>query len=124
LILVVVVCGCLGSAAGDASALKTRLKVHETCGYELLPDNGVVLTSTLTLTNARGGRAASVRYRAGWNVGQLYPKADAELIVRVAPGRSVRRSATRKLLNAPALWRALREAEEIVCASTKVYTIE
>ena len=120
----VVVCGCLGTAAGDASALKTRLKVHETCGYTLLADNGVVLTSTLTLRNARGGRAASVRYRAGWNVGQLYPKADAELTVRVAPGRFVRRSATRRLHNAPGLWQALREAEKIVCASTRSYTIE
>lgn len=121
--IVAVACGWVGAAAGDASALKTRLNVHELCTYELLPDNGVVLTATLTLTNARGGRTASVRYRAGWNVGRLYPKADTQVVVRVQPGRSTRRSFSRKLLNAPTLWRELRESERVNCASTKVYTI-
>ena len=119
----VVACGAFGPAAVAAPALKTQLKVHEECVFTLLPNDGIVLTTKLTLTNARGGRTVSVRYRAGWNVGQYYPKAPTELVVRLAPGQSARRSITRRMANAPVLWQALRDADDLNCASTKVYTI-
>ncbi len=122
-ILLVVVCGAFGPAALDASALKTQLKVHEACVFKLLPDNGIVLTTKLTLKNASGGRTVTVRYRAGWNVEQYYPKAPTELVVRLGPGKSASRSITRRLVNAPVLWQTLRDADDLNCASTKVYTI-
>lgn len=121
--LAAVVCACCGLAAGQASAVETKLNVEEDCSFTLLPDDGVVLTTTFTVTNARHGRTASVRIVAGWNVGRLYLKAAAPTVVRVGPGRSARRVVKRTVLDAPALWRMLRDADRFSCASTKAYTI-
>ena len=121
--LAAVVCACLGLAAGQAAAVETKLNVTEDCSFALLPDDGVVLTTTFTVTNARHGRAASVRIVAGWNVGRRYFKAAAPTLVRVGPGRSARRVVKRALLDSPALWQTLRDADRFTCASTKAYTI-
>jgi hypothetical protein len=121
-ILSVVVCGCLATAAGNASA-QTQLNLREECASKLLPNNGVALTTTFTMTNARRGRKATVRLRAGWNVGRLYPKAPTELVVRLGPGESARRTVTLTLASAPELWKLLQGKKRLNCASTKTYTI-
>lgn len=110
-------------AAGQAAAADTRLKVAERCSFSLLPDNGVQLTTTFTITNARRGRSASVRIVAGWNVGRLYLKAASPTEVRLGPGRSTQRVVKRTLVHAPELWRRLRDDARFNCASTKTYTI-
>jgi len=122
-ILSVILCGCLIPAAGHASAQKTRLSVKEKCASKLLPDNTVLLTTKLTMTSARAGRAVTVRFLAGWNVGRLYPKAQTELVVRLGPGQSARRTVTRRFTNVPELWQTLEEKKRVNCASTKTYTI-
>ena len=113
----------LGLTTAPASALKTRVNVHEECTSKLLPGNGVVLTTTLTIRNAPRGKPATVRFRAGWSVGTLYPKSKGELVIRVGPGRSAQRSVTRTILAAPELWRLLRETRRVGCASEKSYTL-
>ena len=56
LVIVAVVCGAgLGLTTTEASALKTRVNVREECTSKLLPGNGVVLTTTLTIRNAPRG---------------------------------------------------------------------
>jgi hypothetical protein len=122
-ILSVVLCGCLVPAAGHASAQKTRVSVQEKCASKLLPDNGVLLTTKLTMTNAGSGRAVTVRFRAGWNVGHLYPKAQTEVVVRLGSGQSARRTVTRSFANVPELWKTLLDEKRVNCASTKTYTI-
>ena len=64
-----------------------------------------------------------MRFRAGWSVGRLYPKSTDELVVRVGPGQSARRSVTRTILDAPELWQLLQETRRVGCASVKSYTI-
>jgi hypothetical protein len=121
--LVVVVSVCLGTAAGQASAVDTRLKVAEKCSFSLLPDDGVLLTTTFTVTNARRGRPASLRLVAGWNIDRLYLKAPTPTVLRLGPGGSVQRVVKRTLQHAPALWKSLRDDARFTCASTKTYTI-
>jgi hypothetical protein len=121
-ILLVVLFGCLATAAGNASA-QTQLNLREECASKLLPNNGVALTTTFTMTNARRGRKATVRLRAGWNVGRLYPKAPTELVVRLGPGQSARRTVTLTLASATELWKLLQAKKRLNCASTKTYTI-
>jgi hypothetical protein len=122
-VLSVVGCGCVLTGAGLAAPPKTQLNVSEKCSSQLLPDNGVVLTTNLTLTNARRGRNVTVRILAGWNVEHLYPKARRALTVRLGPGETARRTVTLKLTSAPELWKALRASKKLSCASTKTYTI-
>ncbi len=97
--------------------------MQEKCASKLLPNNVVVLTTKLTMINARSGRTVTVRFRAGWNVGRLYPKSDAELVMRLGPGRSVSRTVTRRFANVPELWKTLQDEKRVNCASTKTYTI-
>lgn len=99
------------------------MSVQEKCSSKLLPDNGVVLTTKLTMSNARSGRTVTVRLRAGWNVRRLYPKAQTELVVRLSPGQSARRTVTRRFANVPELWKTLQDEKRVNCASTKTYTI-
>ena len=120
--MVVVTVG-LGLAVGHASAVDTRLNVAEKCSFSLLPDDGLMLTTTFTVTNARHGRPASVRIVAGWNIGGRYLKAGSPTNVRLGPGRSVQRVVKRTVLHAPALWKSLRDDARFNCASTKTYTI-
>lgn len=110
-------------AAGQASAVDTRLKVAEKCSFSLLPDDAVMLTTTFTVTNARHGRAASVRIVVGWNIGRLYFKAASPTVVRLGPGRSEQRVVKRTLLHAPAVWKSLSDDARFNCASKKTYTI-
>jgi hypothetical protein len=122
-ILSVVMCGCLVTGASHASPPKTQLHVNEKCSSQLLPGNGVVLTTNVTITNARRGRNVTVRILAGWNVERLYRKARSELVVRLGPGETARRTVTLKLASAPELWQSLRASKKLTCASTKTYTI-
>ena len=121
--LVVVVSVGLWVAAGQASAVDTRLNVAEKCSFSLLPDDGIVLTTTFTVTNARHGRPASVRIVAGWSIGGRYVKAGSSTNVRLGPGRSAQRVVKRTMPHAPALWESLRDDARFNCASTKTYTI-
>jgi len=122
-ILVVLLVGSLAPAAGSVSAGSTRVRVLEECSYKLLPGQGVVLTTTLTLSNARDGRSSSVQVLPGWNIGRLYPKAKTALLVRLGPGQTVRRVATRRIPSAPRLWEQLR-ADGVKCASSYSYKIQ
>ncbi len=110
-------------AAGQASAVDTRLNVAEKCSFSLLPDDGLMLTTTFTVRNARHGRPASVRIVAGWNIGGRHLKAGSQTNVRLGPGRSIQRVVKRTMLHAPALWKSVRDDARFNCASTKTYTI-
>ena len=121
-ILVVLGVGSLALTAGAVSAGPTRLNVDEECSYKLLSGEGVVLTTSLTFRNAQGGRSASVRVRPGWNVGRMYPKAETDVVVRLGPGQSARRTASRTIPSAPRLWERLR-AGGVRCASKFTYQI-
>lgn len=95
--------------------------MDETCSFRLLPGGGVVLTSTMVIRNARGGRTASVRFVPGWNVGRLYPKGQFPLFVPLTAGYTARRTASRRFDDAPRLWEMLRAGAGLICAST--YTV-
>lgn len=97
------------------------MDVDETCSFRLLPGGGVVLTSTMVIRNARGGRTASVRFVPGWNVGRLYPKGQFPLFVPLTAGYTARRTASRRFDDAPRLWEMLRAGAGLICAST--YTV-
>jgi len=120
---VVVVSVGLCVAVGQASAVDTRLNVAEKCSFSLLPADGIMLTTTFTVTNARRGRPASVRLVAGWNVDGRYLKAGTPTNIRLGPGRTAQRVVKRTLLHAPTLWKSLRDDAGFNCASTKTYTI-
>jgi len=122
-VLVLLVIGSLVSTAGSVSAGgSTRVNVREDCSYKLLADRGVTLTTSLTLSNARGGRSTSVEVIAGWSIGRLYPKAETAVLVRLGPGQTVRRVVTRTITSAPKLWEQLR-AGGVKCASSYSYKI-
>ena len=97
--------------------------MRERCSFTLLPNAAVLLTTKLTISNARGGRSASLRILPGWNVARLYPKAKTTLTLRLGPGRSVRRVVTRRIPGVPRLWAELQAAGRINCASTFTYRI-
>ena len=117
------VCGLLLPTAGQSATPKTQVNVREECSSQVLAEGGVVLTTNLIMSNARTGRPVTVRFLAGWNVGRLYQKARSELVVRLDPGESVRKTVTVKLASAPELEKLLRAKKRLVCASTKTYTI-
>jgi len=121
-ILVFLLVGYLALAAGSVSAGSTRVNVHEKCSYKLLSSQGVALRTSLTLSNARGGRSASVHVIPGWNIGRLYPKAETALLVRLRPGQTARRVVTRTIPSVPRLWKQL-QAGGVNCASTYSYKI-
>ena len=121
-ILVFVVVGCLAPAAGSVSAGDTHFKVNEECSYKLLSGAGIVLTTSLTFSNASGGRSASVHVLPGWNIGRVYPKAETGVFVRLSAGETARRFVTRTIPSVPRLWEKLR-ADGVNCASTFSYRI-
>lgn len=122
-IVLILVCSVLAPAASMAAPPKTQVSVREACASQVVEDGGVVLTTNLTMTNARSGRMVTVRVLAGWNVGRLYPKARSPLVVRLGPGETVKRTVTLRLASASELAKSLRAQKRLVCASTKTYTI-
>ena len=102
----------------------TLVNVREECSSQVLANDGVVLTTKLVMRNAGTGRAVTVRILAGWHVGGLYQKARTELVVRLGPGRTARRTVTLRLASAPELAKSLRAKKRLVCASAKTYTIQ
>jgi hypothetical protein len=120
-VLVVLACASAALAVEPAATRNTKVQVSEDCSFRLLGGRGVALTTTMTVSNAGGGRSASVRLIPGWNVGRLYPKGEFPLFVRLNPGATVRRTMTRRVLDAPRLWEMLRVGAGLGCAST--YTV-
>jgi hypothetical protein len=106
---------------GQPAARSTHVRLDEDCTFRLLSGGDVVLTSTMIVRNARGGRAASVRLVPGWNVGRLYPKGQFPLFVPLSPGYTTRRTASRRFTDAPRLWEMLSAGAGLICAST--YTV-
>ena len=117
-VLVVLSCVCAGSLVEPAAARTTQVRVGERCNVRLLPHDTVVLTSTLTLRSARGGRPALIRLLPGWSVGGLYPKGASPFVVEIAPGQTIVRTTSRRVVGAPRLWKLLRGGASLGCATT------
>jgi hypothetical protein len=112
---------CAGLVVEPAATRSTQVRVDEVCSFRIQPGGAVVLTSTMIVSNARGGRSASVRLVPGWNVGRLYPKGSFPLFVPLSPGYTTRRTASRRFEDAPRLFEMLRAGAGLICAST--YTV-
>ena len=112
---------CAVAVTEPAATRSTQVHVDEDCSFRLLPDRTVVLTTTMIIRNARGGRTASVRFIPGWNVGRTYPKGQFPFFVPLSAGYTARRTASRRFTDAPRLWEMLSSGAGVLCAST--YTV-
>ncbi len=109
---------CTASVTEPAATWNSRVHVGEGCAFRLRQNRSIVLTSTVTVRNAPGGRSASVRFVPGWSIGPAYPKAGPPFVVRLAPGQTVRRTTSRRVVGAPRLWKLLRTGSGLNCASS------
>jgi hypothetical protein len=120
-VLVVLSCVCAGSLSEPAATGNPQVRVGESCAFRFLQDRSVVLTSTLTVRNAHGGRSASIRIVPGWNIGHMYPKGGSPFVLQLGPGQTVSRTTSRRAVTAPRLWELLSAGAPFHCAST--YTV-
>jgi hypothetical protein len=106
----------LAPAASSADTAEARVRLTERCSYRPLTGNGLALETNIRLRNI-GGVAAVVRVIAGWTIERHYPKAKSARTVRLAAGRTVAFTVTRRIPHAPVLRAALAPPVRFDCAS-------